>query len=270
MNSLYSFRTVEQVQTICSVGVLIASLEQMTVEKQFYPGRFLDRSVSVFAGSLSRALSGLLTSSRIVYFLLIRVLCAGILILAGVHQVALPLWLTGLVAGVLFASAVANNIAHPFGLDGSDHMNLVLLGSTAMAQLVGTQVCGHLALCFVAAQLVLAYVTAGVAKAFGWQWRRGSAVGRVLRTTSFGSPAFAAMLRRRPLTGKLLTWTVVLYEVFFPVAFIGPRWVCIAMLCGGVLMHSAIAVLMGLNGFLWSFVACYPAATYVHECIWGR
>jgi hypothetical protein len=50
--------------------------------------------------------------------------------------------------------------------------------------------------------------------------------------------------------------------VSFPVVLVAPREVCWGYLACGVLFHLGTAITMGLNKFVWAFLALYPAALY--------
>jgi hypothetical protein len=57
-------------------------------------------------------------------------------------------------------------------------------------------------------------------------------------------------------------WCVILWETTFPIAILAPnrvRWVLLGL---GACFHIGVAVGMGLNTFLWAFVATYPAVEY--------
>ncbi|HEY6033401.1 MAG TPA: hypothetical protein VIV58_04055, partial [Kofleriaceae bacterium] len=55
---------------------------------------------------------------------------------------------------------------------------------------------------------------------------------------------------------------MVITEAAFPLALLGPWWLVLAFFAWGVVFHVANAVLMGLNSFLWAFVATYPAIAF--------
>ena len=57
-------------------------------------------------------------------------------------------------------------------------------------------------------------------------------------------------------------WFVIAFEVTFPLALVlGPTGVAVYAAVGA-LFHVSNAVLMGLNTFVWAFVATYPAVLF--------
>jgi hypothetical protein len=84
----------------------------------------------------------------------------------------------------------------------------------------------------------------------------------VLNTASYGRRGVARMLGDAPRLARLLNWSVVAFECAFPIALIAGGRVALAFFAGGLLMHVGIALCMGLNSFLWAFVATYPAVLY--------
>jgi hypothetical protein len=120
----------------------------------------------------------------------------------------------------------------------------------------------EICLWYLSLQLCLAYATAGVAKALGREWRRGSAIPDILATRSYGHAALAAWLRARPRLTRWVTYSVMAFECLFPLILtLGPSvaWFFVGM---GFLFHIVNAYAMGLNRFLWAFPATYPAVLY--------
>jgi hypothetical protein len=114
------------------------------------------------------------------------------------------------------------------------------------------------AVLFVAAQSVLSYTTAGVAKLMSSVWRSGRALPQILSTLGHGDPFAARILgSSRPLA-VAACWAVILFETAFGPLALGTQWTLLAALGIGLLFHIGCAVFMGLNAFLWSFPATYP------------
>jgi hypothetical protein len=115
---------------------------------------------------------------------------------------------------------------------------------------------------FVAAQVLLSYFTAGAVKLSSPLWRRDAILASILATHRFGSPSVAEALSDRRRLCLLLQWGVISLELCFPLALVLPRWAFIAFLGAGLAFHAACALLMGLNTFVWSFLATYPCLLY--------
>lgn len=182
-------------------------------------------------------------------------LIAAILIVA---QVAPTTWMPGLVLHLAITSLLLGGRTS-FGMDGADQKSALTLLALGIATLVPTPTVKAAALWFIAAQLTLSYVTSGLAKIPGAQWRSGAAIWGVLATRMYGVPALGVWLKGHPRLCAVLSWSVILSEVAFASVLVAPEPLAWALIGGGVAFHAATAVLMGLNTFLWAFLAGYPA-----------
>ncbi|MEQ1949591.1 MAG: hypothetical protein ABL995_20535 [Bryobacteraceae bacterium] len=154
----------------------------------------------------------------------------------------------------------------PYGWDGSDQMTVVVLLPLGLAHLIdGPTLSGNatrIALAFIAAQLCVAYLSAGVWKLVSPVWRNEPALTGILHTRSYGAPAVARLLDGHATLSCALGWGVMVVETLFPLVFVVPRPAQFAFLAVGLGFHLGTAVLMGLNTFFWSFAAAYPALLY--------
>jgi hypothetical protein len=151
-----------------------------------------------------------------------------------------------------------------YGGDGSQQMNLVI----GVAVLLGFNpwvkpMVGSLSLAFVAAQSCLAYFTSGVSKVISPIWMRGEPLVGILSTTAYGSELGLRIALRAPRVTRTASFVMVGLETSFPLSVAGPLPILVGFLLWGVAFHVANAFFMGLNTFLWSFLATYPAICYV-------
>jgi hypothetical protein len=75
--------------------------------------------------------------------------------------------------------------------------------------------------------------------------------------------------RRHRQAGRGLTWSVVAPEPALGaglVVFLPSPWAWL-LLAWGASFHVATAVMMGLNSFVWAFIAIYPALIYMHTLL---
>ena len=160
----------------------------------------------------------------------------------------------GLVASMLVSY---RNVA---GGDGSDQMTSVVLAGLIMAAPHWTNETRLAGLALISGQALLAYGTAGIAKAASRTWRCGQAAPFIFRTATYGNYRFGQWLAdRRPLA-RLLCWAVIGFEVGFPIALMtGQRPIVLGALLLGVVFHVGNSALMGLNVFTWAFTATYPS-----------
>ena len=81
----------------------------------------------------------------------------------------------------------------------------------------------------------------------------------ILSTEGYGLPMFAKILSDRPVLDKFLCWSVIAWEIAFPLVLVAPTTAMVAILSIGVVFHASCAFVMGLNRFVWAFCGCYPA-----------
>lgn len=169
---------------------------------------------------------------------------------------------------LLLVTTLAVAFRHSYGMDGSDQMSSILVIALTLYCLSPTnRIVALAAIWFVALQSCLSYFASGVAKVVSQKWRSGTAVFEVLNTASYGRRDVARLLGDAPRIARLLNWSVVVFECAFPLALIAGGRVALVFFAGGLLLHVGIALCMGLNSFLWAFVATYPAVLYAGTSI---
>jgi hypothetical protein len=131
---------------------------------------------------------------------------------------------------------------------GSDAMTLVVLLGLALARTFSPQ----LGLAYITAQLVLSYFLAGVFKLRDPAWRDGSALPRLLAAPQYRTTPLSIPMAR------LAGYAVITFECTFPLALLdaATAW---AFMLAGITFHVLNARVLGLNRFLWAWLAAYPA-----------
>jgi hypothetical protein len=166
----------------------------------------------------------------------------------------------------MFGLIVANVLMYyrqAFGLDGADQMSLLILLTLLLCSAAPSREIREIGLCFIALQLALSYMVSGVAKLASREWRSGRALEGILSTHTYGTALTRKLVSRHKLMCRIGCWGVIITEMALPFGLLlGPAGV-IASLSIGLCMHLVIAAIMGLNDFVWSFAAAYPAFIYV-------
>jgi hypothetical protein len=155
----------------------------------------------------------------------------------------------------------------PYGHDGADQLTWIIISGLAIVSIAPTVAVMTTYLWFVALQSCLAYGTAGIAKACAKGWRDGSYLVGILATRTYGHARFANVLRDRRQLAKWVSCMLILWECLFPLVLIAPTALFPAIIGAGVLFHVLNGLIMGLNTFLWSFIATYPA---IYFCVRTR
>ncbi len=153
-------------------------------------------------------------------------------------------------------------LRNPYGLDGSYQMSLIILFSLSIGSLFGVySKISIFCTWFISGQLLLSYFIAGIRKYLSPIWRSGNAVQLIFSTSAYGHP-FIYKLSKINRLSPLLSWGVILFEMFFfMILFVDPKLLPLFFLAG-FLFHLVNAFFMGLNNFLFAFFATYPVLFY--------
>jgi hypothetical protein len=249
---------------LASTGVFIASVELLTLRAEFRDGglfswdvlRTVSRAtLSVGTGRPRQLISHpffvpAVTGARAL---------AALILIFFTNNYALS---TACVLAIIAASIVMQWRA-PLGLDGSDQMSLITFVAVAIYKVFPGDV--HVAqasLWFIAIQGCLSYSVAGIAKVISPVWRSGEAVRRILGTRTYGSSRSASLVSGRDGVCVALSWLLMLFECTFPLALAFGKTGFAVFAVLGIFFHITSAVIMGLNTFVWAFIATYPAILF--------
>jgi hypothetical protein len=258
------------------VAVMIDSLEVLADRRNLrddglfgLPVLATGRPRTLLRGPLAGPLGALFGYPTVLAIPLVLMASAAVLLAAGVVRSPTLELAAGFAALTIVIGRSLLHLRNQFGLDGSNHM--VLTSSTAIAavMLIPDLQAQQIALYYVAAQLLLCYAAAGIAKAFSPQWRSGQAIPEITSMISYGTPALGAVLRQRHAVSLLLCWSVIAFECAAPLLILAGTPGAVVIVAGGLAFHVSIAVIMGLNTFLWSFASSYPALLYLAHQIDG-
>ncbi|NUS43285.1 MAG: hypothetical protein HOQ24_06310 [Mycobacteriaceae bacterium] len=149
----------------------------------------------------------------------------------------------------------------PFGRDGADQValfwSLAVLGYQLHPTPAAATVFGYL----ICAQLTGGYAVAGWSKLSARDWTRGSAMAMVLHSSCYGNPPLAQHVPLR--AAYLAGLAVAIWEATFPAVWLLPEPAALTFLAVGVAFHLGCWLVMGLNTFLLTFAAGYPALVWL-------
>jgi HTTM domain len=249
---------------LASIGVFIASVEILALKGEFEDGGLFSwnvlRTLSKATLSVGTGRSRLLISHPFFAPAVAgaRAIAALILIFLN-NNYALS---TACVFAIIGASIMMFWRA-PLGLDGSDQMSLITFVAVAIYKLFpGDVYVAQASLWFIAVQGCLSYFVAGVAKVISPVWRSGEALRRILGTRSYGTRGSAFLVRGREKVCFALSWFLIFFECTVPLTLAFGRTGFAVFAVLGTFFHVTNAVIMGLNTFVWAFVATYPAILF--------
>ncbi|MDB4990089.1 MAG: hypothetical protein JWN04_5267 [Myxococcaceae bacterium] len=247
---------------LLSLSLVLQTLELLHVRAAFgelgsFPWSVLRRDFAGLPAWSRRVLDALLPYPRFMAVLSLQL--AAALALPWAHGALCPLLLlcTTLLVCVRFRGTYNG---------GSDSMTIVVLLALCVARASQELSAGELwiraSLGYIAAQLLLSYSIAGVAKLRHESWRRGRALGLLVRVRQYYVPASVERMLAVPGLARCGGWLVLLFELSAPLTLlVGPRFT-VAWLAVGLSFHLLIAVTLGLNRFLWAWLAAYPALLF--------
>ena len=165
---------------------------------------------------------------------------------------------------MLVLTSLLINYRSPFGQDGSDQMSSIVIVVLFLYHINPENlIVAQAGIWFIALQSLLSYFTAGFFKAKGEKWtKRPNAVYLIFNTATYGSKPIAGYLQGRQAAITFLTWSTVAVEVAFPLVLFTGYPGMIIFLGWGLSFHLMNALVMGLNSFLWAFLATYGAIIY--------
>lgn len=254
---------------IFCVGIFISSLEYLAIHKEFKINGIF--SWKIFS-SRNEFLNSWLPWQKINFlfgyraFIVMHALrIASVLLLPFIPDNFYKILLLGFLA----ISSLLFSFRSIVGLDGADQMNLIITITLFIVYIIDVEVIYKAGLIFIAAQSILSYMVAGIAKLRSVKWRSGQAVFEIMNTRTYGFKSVANKLANAPrFVNIILCWLIIFFEIFFIILlFLEEPWLYI-IICCGIIFHLYNAIAMGLNNFFWAFLATYPALLYVHALIY--
>lgn len=141
-------------------------------------------------------------------------------------------------------------------------LNYLCLAAIASNQLVVQQVC----LALIALQSGLSFFLAGVAKIRSNNWRTGRALQHFGCSPAYSPPKLLSRMLENPRIAFLGSWTILLFEILFPLAFLSTRLAVIFLVTAGIFQLGNF-IAFGLNRFFFAWIATYPAILFVATVI---
>jgi hypothetical protein len=257
------------VECLAAVGVIISSAELFPIRSIYDDTSFMGWKVSQLRHPILRKepvgrFLSLLNKNIVVYLLIgARILAALALFLVSYDQHLLRFILDSIIA----FSLMTFMLRATYGREGSDKMMLIIFVAISISLISGSELATKACLFFIAGQSCLSYFAPGFNKAISRRWRNGKALIDIMSMSIWGNLHIARMLVTRRWLTLLITWSIITFELLFPLVLLVPPRIALLFISLGILFHLANAFVMGLNCFVWAFVATYPAVLYTNELI---
>ncbi len=256
------------IEFLIAVGIAVDSLEILRSRNEYGSQGILSWRILaldsrfVLTGPGSRIFRTVLGSPGYLILISLQFILA-LAIIARINDIILATC----IATLLVIKLLSNLRNVHGGLDGSDQMQLVILASLTVYSWAGDESTRVFALWFIAGQSILSYIAAGVAKLVSPVWRKGVALTGVMATDDYGSRMIGRWLSANPRIARASCWGIIIFECAAPLLIFVGRTPCIIFLACALTFHIAIAAIMGLNNFLWSFGAAFPAILFLSASV---
>jgi hypothetical protein len=142
---------------------------------------------------------------------------------------------------------------------GSDFMTVVVLSALTVAAFSKNSTIRLGCLWYITIQTTLSYFIAGTVKVRKSSWRSGMALDHIVRNSIYGPPPWWPKLSSRLL--GIASSLVLTFELLFPISLLNPSF-CLGFLAVAAQFHLMNFWFLGLNRFVWAWLAAYPAVVY--------
>lgn len=147
---------------------------------------------------------------------------------------------------------------------GSDRMGLLILYCLCLTRWLPEGVGSEVAFGYLAVQVTLSYFISGKVKVANPDWRSGRALRDVFQFSAYPVSDALRGLADRPRLLWYASWSVMLFEVLFPLSLLNANTLVLA-LCIAAAFHVANACLFGLNRFVWFWIAAFPSILWLQS-----
>ncbi len=239
---------------LTAVAVVLQSVELMLARPWWSAAGVwristLAREFNTYPQPLRLMCKTLLPGSGFAVLLTLRLLCGS----------ALMIWTHPALVGALFIATLLVSVRWRGTFNGgSDCMTLVVLTGLGLSTWTEDTRWVEGGLWYICIQMCMSYARAGIAKLRDPVWRRGDALGVFVQGAAYApTPALMALLRPR-WTRVVLSWGLILFECAVPLALLHAEF-ALVIAALGVVFHALNVYVLGLNRFLFIWVATYPA-----------
>lgn len=148
---------------------------------------------------------------------------------------------------------------------GSDHMTMIVLSMCVLgSSLLTSQWIASFGLWFIGIQVVLSYFVSGIAKLKNSSWLDGSALRLFLTESNYAIPNLVISWVKNSRLMLVASWSVIAFECTFPLALFNFNILC-AYLGLAFLFHLVNFAVLGLNRFVFAWLAAYPAVLFISQ-----
>lgn len=245
---------------IIGCAVSLQGLELLQIHRTFaadgiWRWESLRKEFEIFPRIVQSYLNLLLDYPRFLGIILAQIAC-------GIALLSIPQPPAALFIALLMTTGLISLRWRGTFNGGADYMTILVLLMLSIATLFRASATVQLGcLWYLAVQAILSYFMSGAVKMRSTDWWSGRALQRFMSSPPYDPPAFFVALSKRPFLMRMGSWTILVFEISFPLALTGPR-ACAAFLCAALAFHILNFATFGLNRFIFAWSAAYPALYY--------
>lgn len=197
-----------------------------------------------------KILSSFLRYESFILVLAIRLLCSLMLIALPHPIFVLILLISSLLVSLRWRGTFNG---------GSDYMTVLVLAILTLIRLYhDSQIIVTGALWYLALQTGLSYFVSGWFKLKNKNWRNGLALVGIMTKSNYEVPVTASAAAQNKKLSLIASWVVIIFEFTFLVSLFHP-FLCLFFLASAFLFHLSNSYVLGLNRFMFAWLAAYPA-----------
>lgn len=255
---LEAVSVIEWIEKLIAFAIILQSIELWQLRKQLRPSgvfswEILKKDFLIFPPWAQKIFDLVLSYPSFMILIVIQIMAA----------ISLLFLSTGLAVYMLFLSVTLITLRWRGTFNGgSDFMTLVVLMSLAVAESFKTQsIIATGALWYMSIQVCASYFIGGIIKLKKSNWRQGLAIQNFIQTSIYTENQLTQIIMRHKKLAQFVSWLAMIFECSFPLALLNTN-LCMIYISIGFLFHLANFYFFGLNRFVWSWLAAYPALYY--------
>lgn len=250
--------TILLIRYLLAFALTLQTIEFLLIRSTFsntgiWQSQILKTDIEIFPNFIQTLLSNLLAYDKFIYIIWLRLLLSILL-----FCISSPI----IYSLIIFIALLISLRWRGTFNGGSDYMTLIVLIAMFIASLSSNPKFQNASVYYLCFQVASSYFLAGLVKVKNKDWRTGKALKAFLQNTIYRDNKVTSYLIGSNKLLRLFGIITIAWELSFPLAFVNYNF-AIVYLSVGFLFHLANAYLLGLNRFLFIWVATYPAVLYL-------
>jgi hypothetical protein len=265
--NLSAAQTLGLINLFLVIYILIDSFEKISNYKEYLTGGILSWSLLRKNSSFTSKPESFRNFIDLIFPVRSWMLLIGLRVVCGVWLLVLPFQSPLLLisyTGLFVIGSLINLRNRAYKAEAENKFSLIIIGALLLRCLLPTDNVTLATLWFIALQLCISYLTAGISKLRNPDWRRGNGFEYVATSNELVPVKKINIFfaEHKTLT-RLINWLIILFECSFPVVLFAGPVVLWCFLVGGIILHIAIALGLRRGKFFWVWIATYPALIFI-------